>query len=265
MQRTRPLTQIKDSINPHFIVMDKGYVLQTLLTRYMSDVDISSAESLDEALNAIETLPAQALLVNTISISRMLEELRIIDLPVGTPVMLFSIPSIADASEELGVEERLVKPVSRDVLLNTFERLGVTSGTVLIVDDEPDALQLFGRMLSSSGLDYRILLARDGQEALSIMRDTRPDIILLDLVMPNMDGFELLERQAENPDWHDIPVVVASALDPAGQPILSPAIAITFGGGISTQQLLLHIQAVSQILSAVGQTAGPRSVEKPVE
>ena len=265
LQRTRPLSQVQEKIHPHFIVLDKGNVLQGLLTRYMSEVEISSVTTLDGALNALKTMPAQALLVNTVSISRMLEELRTVDLLQGTPVMLFSIPSIIDASTELGVEERLVKPVSRDTLLDTFHRLGVTSGTVLIVDDEPDALQLFGRMLASSGRDYRILLARDGQEAVAILHDNRPDIILLDLVMPNMDGFELLELQEQTPEWRDIPVVVASALDPAGQPILSPAIAVTLGGGISAQQLLLHIQAVSQILSAVGQVGGPTPQGMPAE
>jgi CheY-like chemotaxis protein len=120
-------------------------------------------------------------------------------------------------------------------------------------------------MLASSGRDYRVLLARDGQEALTILKECRPDIIILDLVMPNMDGFDLLERRAENPDWCDIPVVVASALDPAGQPILSPAIAITTGGGISTRQLLLHIQAVSRILSAVGQVVDLAPQEMPAD
>ena len=94
------------------------------------------------------------------------------------------------------------------------------------------------------------------------MEEHLPDIILLDLVMPNMDGFELLEHKAENALWRDIPVVVASALDPTGQPILSQALAVTLGGGLSTRQLLLHIQAVSRILSAAGQAAGPAPQEK---
>lgn len=265
LQRTRPLSQVQEKIQPHFIVLDKGNVLQSLIMRYMSEIEVRSVETLTEALNALTKIPAQALLINTVSISRTLEELRSMDLPAGTPVMLFSIPTNIDASTELGVEERLVKPVARDTLLTTFERLGVVSGTVLIVDDEPDALQLFGRMLASSEREYHVLLARDGQEALSILNDTKPDIILLDLVMPNMDGFEFLEKQVSHPEWSQIPVVVASALDPAGQPILSPAVAVTLKGGISTRQLLLQIQAISRILSAVGQVADLKLEEMPAE
>ncbi|MDF1512769.1 MAG: ATP-binding protein [Anaerolineae bacterium] len=262
LQRTRPLTKIQGKIKTRYVVLDQGRVLQGLLNRYMAEVEVISIDGLPDALTALEKSPVQALLINTVSISHMLEELRRSSLPPGTPVMLFSIPSTLDASAALGVEERLVKPVARDDLLDTFERLGVTSGTVLIVDDEPDALQLFGRMLTSSERDYRVLLARDGQEALSILREYHPDIMLLDLVMPNMDGFELLEQQAQHVEWHDIPVVVASALDPAGQPILSPAVAVTLGGGISTRQLMQFMQTVSHILSAVGQVAGREPREK---
>jgi response regulator RpfG family c-di-GMP phosphodiesterase len=179
LQRTRPLTKIQDKIKTRYVVMDRGKVLQALLNRYMSEVEVISIDSLSDALTALEKTPVQALLMNTVSISQMLEDLRQLSLPSGTPVMLFSIPSTMDASSALGVEERLVKPVRKDDLLDTFERLGVTSGTVLIVDDEPDALQLFGRMLASSGRDYRVLLARDGQEAMSILKEYHPDIMLL--------------------------------------------------------------------------------------
>ncbi len=261
LQRTRPITLLPGKVVPHFIVLDQGAVLQDLLTRYMSEVEVESVTSMDDALVALANIPAQALLINTVSISRMLEELHTFKLPPGTPVMLFSIPGSLDASAKLGVEERLVKPITSDKLLGTFQLLGVGSGTVLIVDDEPDALQLFGRMLANSERDYRVLLARDGQEAVSIMEEHCPDIILLDLVMPNMDGFEFLAHKAENGLWRDIPVVVASAQDPAGQPILSQALAVTLDGGLSTRQLLLHIQAVSRILSAAGQAAGPAPQE----
>jgi CheY-like chemotaxis protein len=253
---------VQEKAPPLFVILDRGQVLQSLLTRYMSEVDIKSVPSLEKALIELQKVPAQALLINAVSISRMLAELRTVDLPPGTPVMLFSIPTMADASTKLGVQERLVKPVSRDDLLSTFERLGVTTGTVLIVDDEPDALHLFGRLLASSGRDYRVLLARDGLEALAILEERRPDIILLDLVMPNMDGFEVIEQREANPDWREIPIVVASALDPAGQPILSPALAVTLAGGLSTQQLLQQIQVVSQMLSAVGQAVDLEPQEK---
>jgi CheY-like chemotaxis protein len=161
------------------------------------------------------------------------------------------------------VFDYLVKPISRDVLLSTLDRLGLHGGTILIVDDEPDALQLFRRMLASSGHRYRVLLATDGSQALNILEGYRPDLILLDLVMPNMDGFQLLAKREQEPLLRDIPIVVISARDPAGQPIVSNALAITRGGGLSMQQLLASIRAMGEILSIAGQVGDPEPTTAP--
>jgi len=148
-------------------------------------------------------------------------------------------------------------------LLAALSQLGVDSGTVLIVDDEPDALQLFGRMLASKSGRYRVLLARDGEEALQVLSAHKPDAILLDLIMPNVDGFEFLERRARNPEWHDIPLVITSAQDPAGHAIVSKALAVTAKDGLSTRQLLAGIEALTRSLSSAGQMSSPEHPEAP--
>ncbi len=129
----------------------------------------------------------------------------------------------------------------------------------MIVDDEPDALQLFGRMLASLEHEYHVLLARDGQEALGILDQCRPDVILLDLVMPNLDGFQLLERKHADPALRDIPVVIVSARDPVGQPIVSSALAMTRRGGLSVQQLIAGIEMLTRTPAPYqGDAAAPR-------
>jgi CheY-like chemotaxis protein len=157
----------------------------------------------------------------------------------------------------LGVSDILVKPIGHDALLGALDRLGITQGTVLVVDDEPDGLQLFGRMLASCRHSYRVLQARDGEEAMSIMAEIHPDVILLDLVMPNLNGFQMLSALRESPALCHIPVIITSARDPIGQPIMSNSLAIMQEGGISTRQLLACIRAVTQILSA-SQDAAPK-------
>jgi CheY-like chemotaxis protein len=177
-------------------------------------------------------------------------------LPGDTPAIVCSVPSARGASAASGVYDHLVKPISREALLGALDRLGLKGGTVLVVDDEPDVLQLFRRTLASSGHRYRVLLATDGRQALNILREYRPDLILLDLIMPNMDGFQLLEKRSQEPALRDVPIIVISARDPAGQPIVSSALAITRGGGLSVQQLLTSIKVMSGILSVTGQTGG---------
>ena len=94
-----------------------------------------------------------------------------------------------------------------------------------------------------------MLLARNGQEAMSILVDNDPDVILLDLIMPNVDGFQLLEMRSKDARLQKIPVIVISARDPAGQPLVSRALAVVQNGGLSIGQLLKGIETLSEILS----------------
>ena len=173
-------------------------------------------------------------------------------LPNGTPAIVCSVPGMPEAASALGVEDYLVKPISRDMLLGALGRLELGGRTLLVVDDEPDAMRLFQRMLTSATSGYRVLRAGNGREALNILRSQRVDAILLDLVMPGMDGFGLLEVRAQDPALRKIPVLVLSAQDPAGQPIVTSALTVTKSGGLSTVQLLACIEAITRILSAGG-------------
>ena len=262
LQRTRASKAPQATVCPRYVVLETGNELQRLLTRYMDGVEVAPVTGLDEALQELSREPAQALLVNGTSVSKDLERLSLAAmLPSGTPAIVCSVPGAQEASADLGVVDRLVKPISRQALLGALDRLKVEAGTVLIVDDEPDALQLFGRMLASSGREYQVLLARDGEEAVDVLREYHPDVMLLDLIMPNMDGFELLEMRSQDPLLSEIPVVVVSARDPAGQLIVSSAMAVTQGGGLSAGQLLAGIEVMSQILSPAGPVGGPAPTE----
>ena len=87
------------------------------------------------------------------------------------------------------------------------------SGTVLVVDDNPTNLQLLLEYLDERG--FETLLARSGEEALEQVRHALPDIILLDIMMPGMDGFEVCERLKADPDTRTIPVIFMTALTEA--------------------------------------------------
>jgi CheY-like chemotaxis protein len=79
----------------------------------------------------------------------------------------------------------------------------------LLVEDEPDMHELFRIFLGRVG--YQVLSAYDGEEALRRLEEEVPSLILTDLMLPRMDGWELLRRVKANPSWKDIPVVVMSA------------------------------------------------------
>ena len=243
--------------------METNGALQRLLSRYLDDAEIVPVSSWPQALAEMTRMPAQALLCNEASVGNALQSLNAAALPEGVPAILCSLPGSDEAAAALGVAEYLVKPVSCDSLLGALERLQITEGTVLIVDDEPEARRLFWRMLASTGRDYRVLTAGSGQEALDILASERPDVLLLDLVMPEMDGFSLLAAFQRDPAWQGIPTIVISARDPLGQPLVSSALAVTRQGGLALHELLACIDAARRILGG-GKTAHAAPPAAPV-
>ena len=84
-------------------------------------------------------------------------------------------------------------------------------GYVLVVDDIPDILKLLDATLKFKG--YRVITARDGQEALEAIQEEKPALVIADILMPKMDGFEVLEKIKGNPKTKDIPVILLTNLN----------------------------------------------------
>jgi CheY-like chemotaxis protein len=196
----------------------------------------------------LERSPARALVVNAPVLKDTPVPSQLANMPHGTPTVTCWVPGADEAAQSLGVMRYLVKPVSSQSLLQTLETLGQEVKTVLLVDDEPEALQLFARVLSSSPREYRILQATNGRRALGLLRERQPDVLLLDLIMPGLDGFQVLQQKSQDPSTCDIPVVIISSRDPVNEPIVSDSLTVTRGGGFSARDLLECIQAVSGVL-----------------
>lgn len=272
--KTRPSVAPRPTIVPRIIVLEKGHALYRVLARHLSHVEIQQVSTIHEAVEALDKEPAQAVLINDFFTNDAVYSLDDVNfIPVGVPIILCSVPGIEHATETMGVNDYLIKPISTNTLLTAINRLNLRQQTLLIADDEEDNLRLFRRMLLSSGQKYRILTAKNGIEALNIMRTQRPDGVLLDLTMPVMDGFQLLAEKAKDPNIREIPVIIISARDPAGQPIVSKSIALTQNGGLSLTQVLACISAFSAIVlrndvnfvlkTQEGHHDSPASLENP--
>jgi CheY-like chemotaxis protein len=110
----------------------------------------------------------------------------------------------------LGASDFLTKPFTRDVLMDTISKLlPDRGGDVLVVDDDDTLRKLVGVTLAAEG--HAIREAANGEEALAAIGESRPDAIVLDLVMPKLDGFAVLERLQESPELRTIPVLVLTA------------------------------------------------------
>ncbi len=85
------------------------------------------------------------------------------------------------------------------------------SKKILVVDDEPDILLTVGQMLELSG--FEVIRAKDGNECIDKLNEsqTDPDLIILDIMMPNISGWDIAAKLKENPKWKDIPIVFLTA------------------------------------------------------
>ena len=252
--RTRPFKAPPLAIGPRFVIVESEGALGRLFAHHAPEAEVLPTEDLDKALAELERAPAQGLLINQPpQESCRLSELA--GLPYDTPVLSCWVPGTQEVSRRLGVVHYLVKPVSRERLLSTVRDVGSAIHTVLLVDDERDELHLFARMFASAPEGYRVLEATGGRRALSLMRNRRPDVLLLDLIMPGMSGLEVLLTKAGDPLIRDIPVIVVTSRDPAGGLSVGDTLSI-MQKDLSARDLVRAIQAVGETLCPLGSSHG---------
>ena len=241
---------------PQYVLLEEGETLRRLFARYLDGVETAPVHSLGEAIALINRTPAQVLVVNGPPFGDApVSPEELARLPYGTPAVTCWVPGEDEAARRLGVVRYLVKPVTREVLLSALDALGDNVQNVLVADDEPEVLQLITRMLSSAPGKYSIMCAKNGRRALGLLQQRRPDVLLLDLVMPGMDGYQVLEEKSRDPSIREIPVIVFSAKDAMGELLVSDTLTVTRSGGLSMREFVACIQAVSEILSPLARPA----------
>jgi CheY-like chemotaxis protein len=125
------------------------------------------------------------------------------------PIIVLSIVDNKDLGYRLGAFDYLLKPFDREAILAALGRIPPHQGRLLVVDDDPQVIDLVRQLLE--GEPYEIVAVTDGQEALAAIAEKRPGVILLDLLMPHMDGFGVIDHLQQDPQSRQIPVIVLTA------------------------------------------------------
>ncbi len=169
------------------------------------------------------------------------------------PVLIYSLDDIQDAGSVLELNY-ITKPLNNADLIKALERQGIdkrsngSTPTILIVDDEPSTVEMHARMISAWSPASNVLTAGNGREALQIIQETHPDLVLLDLMMPELDGFGVLSAMRADPGCRDIPVIVLT-----GQ-TLTVEDMTKLGAGVTSvlkKGLFSSAETISQIESAL--------------
>jgi CheY-like chemotaxis protein len=129
------------------------------------------------------------------------------------PIVMLTIVEDANLGFTLGAADYLTKPLDRNRLLEVLKKYCHPGcrGAALVVEDDRDTRELLRRMLEKDS--WSVVEAANGREALDFVEQVQPKLILLDLMMPEMDGFEFLDELRRHPEWRTIPVVIVTARD----------------------------------------------------
>ena len=220
MEATTPISAAKAAGAPgEVLVIDDDPQARQLIGRHLQREGFTPilASSGSEGLALARQRPPQVITLDVIMPDMdgwaVLKELQSDPALSQVPVVMLTILADSQRGYALGASAFVQKPIDAGRLLEAVRTVapGGRPGRVLIVDDDDATRRVMSRHLQQH--DCQVTMAGDGLEALACLVSERPDIIFLDLMMPNMDGFQFLEHLGADEAYHRIPIVVITAAD----------------------------------------------------
>jgi PAS domain S-box-containing protein len=200
------------------LVIDDDPAARELLERSLAKqrISVASAASGEAGLQLARQLRPRAIVLDVLMPSMdgwaVLAALKADPDLAATPVIVLTMTDDRDLGFALGATDYLSKPIDQASLAAVMRRhLDGDRPAVLIVEDDPATRELLRRGLEREGC--AVLEAGNGRRGLERLRERRPGLILLDLMMPEMDGFEFVAALRQHEEWRTIPVVVVTAKD----------------------------------------------------
>jgi GAF domain-containing protein/CheY-like chemotaxis protein len=198
------------------LVIDDEAAVRDLMQRFLSKEGfrVVAAASGEEGLRWARELRPDAITLDVMMPGMdgwaVLSALKADPEVAGIPVIMLTIVDDRNLGYALGASDYLTKPIDRERLVTVLKQHR-RDRPVLVVDDDAEVRQLLRRMLESEG--FAVVEAENGRVALERLHGESPSLILLDLMMPEMDGFEFVAELRRHEGWRAIPVVVITARD----------------------------------------------------
>jgi CheY-like chemotaxis protein len=213
------------------------------------DLEFVKVSNLEQAMNAAQQCPPRAIIVNSVTPEDAWSTAKAAsNTAPGTPIIGCSVPQTEARAVAAGALGHLVKPITRSDLETAIQAVGSPVKRVLVVDDDPDILNLLTRLLWLCDGTIEVATAEDGEQALSKIQQGAPDLLLLDISLPDTDGWQVLEAVRNNPDSRTLPAFFVSAQDPAQQPLTSSYLLATMDERVPLHKLLVGTLQMSEML-----------------
>jgi len=205
------------------LIVEDDRATSELLTLQLKDAGYLVAHAYDgvEAVKKAVELRPFAIILDVMLPGKdgweVLQDIRSLPDTKDIPVVVYSIVDNRELGFALGATDYLTKPVDRKTLISKLNELSFTKKrrhqivNIMVVDDNPEAVELIASMLEPEG--FNVIRAYGGREAIEKAEDIRLDAILLDLMMPEMDGFEVVHRLKNMPQTSDVPIFIVTAKD----------------------------------------------------
>jgi signal transduction histidine kinase/CheY-like chemotaxis protein/HAMP domain-containing protein len=236
------------------LIIDDEPAARTVIARALAEAGLASFEAAsgEEGIAAARAHRPAAIILDIImphqdgwSVLRSLKSDKEL---CEIPVILATILADRELGLSLGAVEYLTKPIDTEKLIQTIEACGGGNRDVLVIDDDQASRDFLRRILIKK--DWRVHEASDGVRGLGLMKRLLPRLVVLDLLMPEMDGFQTLNEMQQTPELQNIPVVVVTSKDLSTNELKwlrDRAVAVVTKGTNSRSQL---VKALERQISA---------------
>jgi signal transduction histidine kinase/DNA-binding response OmpR family regulator len=201
------------------LVIDDNHHDRTFLHRYLSGegynvvMAVNGKQGLQMAKEIVPDMITLDVMMPEMDGWETLVALKNDPFLTNIPVVMSSIIEDRHLAQTLGAVDYLSKPVDKQRLLTTVDKYiaKFSRGSILVIEDDPDTLEITCDLLVHAG--WEVQAAENALEAIKVIQKSPPMLILLDLMMPDMDGFEVIKKLRCHPQWQLIPIIVITSVE----------------------------------------------------
>ena len=196
---------------PTVLVLHDDARALDLLNRYVEGFQFVFADSWDAAREALAQTPPLMVLADAAWLHQAQLSLNDLEALTPAPILSLPLPGMRRLGAQLGAADYLTKPVTREALVASLGRLKQPIHKLLIVDNDPHVVRLLVRMVKAEWPQVQVYESFGGSEALGALRAQQPDAMLLDLLMPDVSGYEVMEAMRSDAALATTPIIIISA------------------------------------------------------